>query len=168
MKPMTGDEQKAALGNVRRIPRDVDMFTGEVVTKPPKRGNGSHVKLKPVGIEKPVVPGMASYAGEGQRGSAAKIAAGSVGLWCAVPMETLRTRKPRKPACVQRSCWAEFRRCALTSSSAPLASFSRRLNPNLASITFTKMERRSMGTDALSADRNSEQEGLAEALPRAK
>lgn len=68
MKPMTGDEQKAALGNVRRIPRDVDMFTGEVVTKPSKRGNGSHVKLKPVGIEKPVVPGMASYAGEGPQG----------------------------------------------------------------------------------------------------
>ena len=33
--PLTGDQQKAALGNVRRIPRDVDMFTGEVLTKPP-------------------------------------------------------------------------------------------------------------------------------------
>jgi hypothetical protein len=41
------------------------MFSGEVVTKPPKRGNGSHIVLKATGIEKPVVPGMASYAGEG-------------------------------------------------------------------------------------------------------
>lgn len=64
----TSEEQIAELGKIRRIPRDVDMFTGEVVTKPPKRGNGRHIVLKPTGIEKPVVPGMASYAGEGPHG----------------------------------------------------------------------------------------------------
>lgn len=68
MKPMTSDEQQAALGNVRRIPQQIDLLTGDVVLKPPKRGNGSHVVLKPCGIEKPVVPGMASYAGEGPAG----------------------------------------------------------------------------------------------------
>lgn len=66
--PATSEEQRAMLGNVRRIPRDVDMFTGEVVTKPPKRGNGSHIQLKSTGLEKTVVPGMASYAGEGPHG----------------------------------------------------------------------------------------------------
>ena len=37
--------------------------------QPPKRGNGSHVRLKPFDGEKPAVPGMASYAGEGPAGT---------------------------------------------------------------------------------------------------
>lgn len=45
-----------------------DLFTGEWQAKPPKRGNGSHIRLKPVDGEKPVVPGIASYAGEGPKG----------------------------------------------------------------------------------------------------
>jgi hypothetical protein len=45
-----------------------DLFTGEWDAERPKRGNGSHVRLKPVDGEKAVVPGMASYAGEGPAG----------------------------------------------------------------------------------------------------
>jgi hypothetical protein len=67
-KPLSSDEQKAALGNIQRKPQFVDMFTGEASTKLPRRGNGSHVQLKPTGIEKPVIPGMASFAGEGPAG----------------------------------------------------------------------------------------------------
>jgi len=41
-----------------------DLFTGEWNVERPKRGSGSHVRLKPIDGEKAVVPGMASYAGE--------------------------------------------------------------------------------------------------------
>jgi hypothetical protein len=46
-----------------------DLFTGEWHAKPPKRGNGSHIQLKPLDDEKAIVPGMASYAGEGPAGT---------------------------------------------------------------------------------------------------
>ena len=46
-----------------------DLFTGEWQAECPKRGNGSHIRLKPVDGEKPIVPGMASYAGEGPAGT---------------------------------------------------------------------------------------------------
>jgi hypothetical protein len=46
-----------------------DLFTGKWRTKPPTRGNGSHIRLKPLDDEKAVVPGMASYAGEGPAGA---------------------------------------------------------------------------------------------------
>jgi hypothetical protein len=46
-----------------------DLFTGEWQTKPPKRGGGSHVRVKEQEGEKAIVPGMASYAGEGPAGS---------------------------------------------------------------------------------------------------
>lgn len=62
------EEQAAALGNVKYKPMQRDMFTGELMERPPKRGNGSHIALKPIGIEKPTVPGMADYAGEGPTG----------------------------------------------------------------------------------------------------
>jgi hypothetical protein len=42
-----------------------DLLTGEWRAEPPKRGNGSHVRLKSLDVEKTAVPGMASYAGEG-------------------------------------------------------------------------------------------------------
>ena len=46
-----------------------DLFTGEWQAKPPERGNGSHVRLKEREGEKAIVPGMASYAGEGPAGT---------------------------------------------------------------------------------------------------
>jgi hypothetical protein len=61
----TSEEQVAALGNVRRIPRDVDMFTGEVVAKPPKRGSGNHIRLHDQ-TPKPI--GMAYFPGTGPEG----------------------------------------------------------------------------------------------------
>lgn len=67
-KPLTSEEQQAALGNVQHKPMQIDLLTGELETKKPKRGNGSHIQLKPIGIEKPVEPGMANYAGEGPPG----------------------------------------------------------------------------------------------------
>jgi hypothetical protein len=45
-----------------------DLLTGEWHAKPPKRGNGSHVRLTKLDSEKPAVPGMASYSGEGPVG----------------------------------------------------------------------------------------------------
>jgi hypothetical protein len=42
-----------------------DLFTGEWTAERPKRGDGSHIRLKPVDGEKPFVLGMASYLGEG-------------------------------------------------------------------------------------------------------
>src|SRR5262245_60868366 len=46
-----------------------DLFTSEWQAKKAKRGNGSHIRLKPVDGEKPIVPGMASFAGEGPPGT---------------------------------------------------------------------------------------------------
>jgi hypothetical protein len=49
-----------------------DLFTGEWQAKPPKRGSGSHVRLKAFEGEKPVVAGMAAFAGEGPVGKYCK------------------------------------------------------------------------------------------------
>ncbi len=49
-----------------------DLFTGKWEAKAPKRGNGSHVRLKRLDGEKPAVPGMASYTGEGPAGTYCK------------------------------------------------------------------------------------------------
>lgn len=68
----TTEEQTAALGGVRLKPMQRDMFTGELVDKPPKRGNGRHIALKPVGMERPAIPGMASWAGGGPEGKRCK------------------------------------------------------------------------------------------------
>jgi hypothetical protein len=46
-----------------------DLFTGEWQAKPPKRGRSCHVRLTKLDGEKPAVPGMASYAGEGPAGA---------------------------------------------------------------------------------------------------
>jgi hypothetical protein len=53
-------------------PQQRDLFTGEWQAERPKRGNGFHIRLKPVEGEKPIVAGMASYAGEGQDGTYCK------------------------------------------------------------------------------------------------
>ena len=58
----------AVTGHVVRKPMQRDMFTGELVDKKPKAGNGSHIRLKPTGLERPAVPGMASWAGGGPEG----------------------------------------------------------------------------------------------------
>lgn len=64
----TTEDQMAALGNVKRKAMQIDLLSGEISDRAPKRGNGSHVKLKPLGIERPAVPGMASWAGSGPEG----------------------------------------------------------------------------------------------------
>jgi hypothetical protein len=64
----TTEEQASALGNIRRKPMQIDLLTGELVTGKPKSGNGSHIQLKRLGIERPAVPGMASWAGGGPEG----------------------------------------------------------------------------------------------------
>lgn len=64
----TTEEQVAALGKIRRKPVQIDLLTGDLVTKPPKRGSGSHIALKPTGFERPAIPGMASWAGGGPEG----------------------------------------------------------------------------------------------------
>lgn len=61
---------KLAKANGNALQRD--LFTGAWQDKPPRRGNGSHIRLKPVEGEKPVVSGMASYAGEGPAGKYCK------------------------------------------------------------------------------------------------
>lgn len=55
-------------GHVVFKPMQRDMFTGELSDKRPKAGNGSHIQLKPIGIERPHIPGMASWAGGGPEG----------------------------------------------------------------------------------------------------
>lgn len=67
-EPTSSEDQKAALGKVKKRPMQRDLFTGELVTKPIKRGNGRHIKLKSVPGEKPHVAGMASWAGTGPEG----------------------------------------------------------------------------------------------------
>lgn len=66
--PATSEEQKAALGKVRRKPRQYDLLTGNLVLKPPKVGRGDHIALKSYPGEKPRVPGMAHFAGTGPEG----------------------------------------------------------------------------------------------------
>lgn len=68
----TTEEQTAALGNVRRKPMQIDLLTGDLVARKPKAGNGSHIQLKSLGIERPAVPGMASWAGGGPDGKRCK------------------------------------------------------------------------------------------------
>jgi hypothetical protein len=65
MKPMTSEEQKAALGNIKHKPRQGDLFTGEFNVNPPKRGNGHHIKLAVEVGEPTKVPGMAHFPGTG-------------------------------------------------------------------------------------------------------
>lgn len=50
---------------ITKKPMQRDLFTGELVVKSPKRGNGHHVKLRHDGGDRAAVAGMASYAGEG-------------------------------------------------------------------------------------------------------
>ena len=45
-----------------------DLVTGAWEDKPPARGNGSHIRLKPLHGETPALSGMASFAGEGPVG----------------------------------------------------------------------------------------------------
>ena len=49
-----------------------DLFTGKWEAKPPERGSGSHIRLRSLNCEKLIVPGMASYAGEGPAGKYCK------------------------------------------------------------------------------------------------
>jgi len=49
-----------------------DLLTGEWQAKPPKRGLGSHIRLRSLDGEKSAVSGMASYAGEGPAGKYCK------------------------------------------------------------------------------------------------
>src|SRR5262245_51649579 len=61
----TTEEQVAALGNVRRKPAQIDLLTGELVTKKPKAGSGHHIRLHSVAGEPSISPGMAQFAGTG-------------------------------------------------------------------------------------------------------
>lgn len=66
LKPhATSEEQVAQLGRVRRKPTQIDMFTGELVVKPPKRGNGLHVQLHRSPDEPVRAIGMAHFPGTG-------------------------------------------------------------------------------------------------------
>ena len=67
-KHATSDEQVAALGKVKFKPMQRDLLTGELVLKPPRRGNGRHIKLKTVEGERPRTLGMASWEGSGPEG----------------------------------------------------------------------------------------------------
>jgi hypothetical protein len=49
-----------------------DLFTGEWEAKPPRRGNGSHVRLKRLDREMVAVAGMAAPLGEGPVGKFCK------------------------------------------------------------------------------------------------
>lgn len=64
-KPLTSEEQKAAMGNIRRKPQYVDMFTGETSPNLPKRGSGYHIVLHDP-VPHPV--GMAHFPGTGPTG----------------------------------------------------------------------------------------------------
>ena len=65
MKPMTTEEQRAALGNIKRKPSQGDLFTGEFAATRPKKGNGRHIKLT-WGESEPVkAVGMAHFSGTG-------------------------------------------------------------------------------------------------------
>jgi hypothetical protein len=58
--------------NAGKAALQLDLFTGEWQDKPPKRGTGSHVRLKRFEDEKPAVAGMASFADEGPMGKYCK------------------------------------------------------------------------------------------------
>ncbi len=60
--------KRRAEGKADRKYLQGDLLSGDWMAKPPKRGNGSHLRLKALEGEKPAVPGMASYAGEGPPG----------------------------------------------------------------------------------------------------
>lgn len=65
----TSEEQVAALGNIRRIPRQMDLLTGNLAPKKVRTPRGDdHIHLKPIEGEKPVIPGMAHFAGTGPEG----------------------------------------------------------------------------------------------------
>lgn len=66
--PLSSDEQRAQLGRIRRKPMQRDMFTGNLVSKPPKAGRGDHIVLKRESTEPTVVPGMAHFPGTGPEG----------------------------------------------------------------------------------------------------
>ena len=64
----TSEDQRAALGGIKRKPVQIDLLSGELVLKKPKSGNGSHILLKREGEEKAAVSGMASWAGSDPEG----------------------------------------------------------------------------------------------------
>jgi hypothetical protein len=65
MKPMTSEEQKAALGNVRHKPRQGDLFTGQFDVRPRKKVNGRHITLTGEEGEPAKAIGMAHFPGTG-------------------------------------------------------------------------------------------------------
>jgi len=65
MKPMTSEEQEAALGNIRHKPRQGDLFTGQFDVRPPKKGNGRHIRLTGEEGEPAKATGMAHFPGTG-------------------------------------------------------------------------------------------------------
>ena len=65
MKPMTSEEQKAALGNVKHKPRQGDLFTGEFNINSPKGGNGHHIRFAEDHGEPVKAIGMAHFPGTG-------------------------------------------------------------------------------------------------------
>jgi hypothetical protein len=47
-----------------------DLLSGEWSSKPPRRGGGQHIRLKPlVDAQRVAVPGMADFSGEGPQGT---------------------------------------------------------------------------------------------------
>lgn len=67
MKPLSSEEQKAALGGVYRKPVQIDLLSGEATVKKPKAGNGAHIVLKQTGKEPSVAVGMAHFPGTGPK-----------------------------------------------------------------------------------------------------
>jgi hypothetical protein len=64
-KPLTGEEQLAALGNIGRKPHQGDLFKGEFDAGPTRRGNGRHVRLTREEGEPVKAIGMAHFPGTG-------------------------------------------------------------------------------------------------------
>ena len=65
MKPMTSEEQRAALGSINRKSRQGDLFTGEFAATRPKKGNGRHIRLARGEGEPVKAIGMAHFPGTG-------------------------------------------------------------------------------------------------------
>jgi hypothetical protein len=65
MKPMTSEEQRAALGSINRKSRQGDLFTGEFAATRPKKGNGRHIRLTRGEGEPVKAIGMAHFPGTG-------------------------------------------------------------------------------------------------------